>query len=58
MKIDEAIMRVRVLRALLAGAAASSEYFGRKEDAEMHRNDIAALDLLIDEIERRLADED
>lgn len=51
-------MRVRVLRALLAGAAASSEYFGRKEDAEMHRSDIAALDLLIDEIERRLDDED
>lgn len=58
MKIDEAIRRARVLRALLAGAAATSEYFGRKEDAEVHRNDIAALDMLIGEVERRLADED
>lgn len=58
MEIQEAIQRARIMRALLENAASTSDYFGRKEHAEVQRNDIAALDALIAAAEGGEADGD
>lgn len=58
MEIKEAIQRAKLMLALKENAASTSDYFGRKEDAEIHRKDIAALETLIDIAERWKADAD
>lgn len=48
MEIKEALRLARLMLAYKERAASIADYFGRLKDAEQHRDDIAALEMLID----------